>query len=103
MRPPLQLVSRNTFEDPPRDGRLLMKLIQQRISHVFTPFMARRKVDLRLWVRQTLRFAIPGMETDLNYLGALGRLRLADCLVEPNLISERVHHGKGAITPPLVS
>src|SRR5262249_7159123 len=103
MRPPLQLVSRNTFEDPPRDGSLLVKFIQQWISHVFTPLMARRKVDLRLSVRQTFRFAVPGMKTDLNYLGALGRLRLADRLVEPDLISERVHHGKGAITPPLVS
>src|SRR5215813_2623600 len=51
----------------------------------------------------TENFPVPGMKTDLNYLGALGRLRLADRLVEPDLISERVHHGKGAITPPLVS
>ena len=33
----------------------------------------------------------------------LGRLRLADRLLEPDLISEWVHHGKGAIAPPLVS
>jgi hypothetical protein len=64
--------------------------------------MARRQVNLRLWGQQTLRFAVSEMKTNLNYLGALGRLRLADRLIEPDLISEWVHHGKCAITPPLV-
>jgi hypothetical protein len=61
--------------------------------------MARRQVNLRLRGQQTLRFAVSEIKTNLNYLGALGRLRLADRLVEPDLISEWVHHGKGAITP----
>src|SRR5262249_48472664 len=38
----------------------------------------------------------------LNNLGALGRLGLTDRLVEPNLISERIHDGKSTVTPPLI-
>jgi hypothetical protein len=64
--------------------------------------MTRLQANLCLWGRQTLRFAVSEMKTNLNYLGALGRLRLADRLVEPDLISEWVHHGKCAITLPLV-
>src|SRR5262249_36220002 len=52
------------------------------------------------WAQSLLALFSPEFESD--DLGSRGRLDLTDRLIKPDVISERVHHGESAVSPPLV-